>query len=141
MRGGFAIIYSNMRLLSLFVVFNLTLCTTGIYSVTDLFADESEGITTHCHDHEHSDVHGSLQHDSHDLEINATESPCYNCCLEVLPGSNDNGNFNATPAVVALLPFLSTEHDPGKTQFLNSVFTKRPHGPPDIYLLHSSYLL
>jgi hypothetical protein len=39
------------------------------------------------------------------------------------------------------LPFLSSESDSGKTQFLNSVFIKRPHGPPDIYLLHSSYLL
>ena len=141
MRDEFARIYFYMRFFSLFIVFNLILCTTGIYSAMDLFADELSGLSSHCHDHEQGDVHSSLQHDSRDLEINATESPCYNCCLEVLPGSNDNGNFNATPAVVALLPFLLTEHDPGITQFLNAVFTKRPHGPPDKYLLHSSYLL
>lgn len=130
-----------MRLLNLFIVFNLTLCTTGIYSATDLFADESAGLSSHCHDHEQGEVHGSLQHDSIDLELNAADVECYNCCLEVLPSSNDGGNFNVTPAVIALLPLLSPENDSVKTQFLNSVFTKRPHGPPDIYLLHSSYLL
>lgn len=130
-----------MRLLSLFIVFNLSLCTTGIYSATELFADESSGFSSHCHDHEQGDVHGSIQHDSINLEISATDVECYDCCLEVLPSFNDSGNFNATHSVVALLPFLSSESDSGKTQFLNSVFTKRPHGPPDIYLLHSSYLL
>lgn len=130
-----------MRLLNLFIVFNLTLCTTGLYSATDLFADESAGLSSHCHDHEQGDAHGSLQHDSINLELNAADVECYNCCLEVLPSSNDGGNFNVTPAVIALLPFLSSESDSGKIQFLNSVFTKRPHGPPDKYLLHSSYLL
>jgi len=130
-----------MRLLNLFIVLNLTLCTTGIYSVTELFADESSGLSSHCHGHEQGDVHDSLQHDSVDLKISATDVECYDCCLEVLPSSYDGGNFNTTPSIVALLPFLSSESDSGKTQFLNSVFTKRPHGPPDIYLLHSAYLL
>ena len=52
-----------------------------------------------------------------------------------------NSNFNTTPTVIALLPFLSSENDSSKIQFLNSIFTQRPHGPPDLYLLHSSYLL
>ena len=130
-----------MRLLNLFIVFNLALCTTGIYSATDLFADESAGLSSHCHDHEQGEVRGSLQHDSNNLELNAADVECYNCCLEVLPSSNDSGNFNVTAAVVALLPSLSSESDSSKIQFLNSVFTKRPHGPPDKYLLHSSYLL
>lgn len=138
--SGFARIYFNMRLLSLFIVFNLSLCTTGIYSATELFADESSGFSSHCHDHEQGDVHSSIQHDSINLEISATDVECYDCCLEVLPSSNDSGNFNITPAVIALLPSLSYENV-SRTQFLNSVFTKRPHGPPDIYLLHSSYLL
>ena len=130
-----------MRLLNLFIVFNLTLCTTGIYSATELFADESAGLSSHCHDREQGDVHGSLQHDSINLELNASEVECYNCCLEVLPSSNDSGNLNVAPAIIALLPATSSENDFSKLQLLNSVVTKRPHGPPDIYLLHSSYLL
>lgn len=129
-----------MRLLNLFIVLNLTLCTTGIYSITDLFAEESIHLSSNCHDHEYGEAHDSLQHSSNP-EIITADVECYDCCLEVLPSSNDSGNFNATPSVVALLPFLSSESDSGKTQFLNSIFTKRPHGPPDIYLLHSSYLL
>lgn len=141
MWSGFARIYFYMRLLNLFIVFNLALCTTGIYSATDLFADESAGLSSHCHDHEQGEVHSSLQHDSINLELNAVDVECYNCCLEVLPSSNDGGNLNVTPVVIALLPFLSSENDSGKIQFLNSIFTQRPHGPPDLYLLHSSYLL
>jgi hypothetical protein len=129
-----------MRLLNLFIVFNLILCTTGIYSVTDLFAEESTGLSSRCHGHEQGDVDDSSGHDSIDLEINATDVECYDCCLEVLPSSNDSGNFNATPAVVALLPFPLNESD-FRTKFLNLVVTELPHGPPDIYLLHSSYLL
>lgn len=139
--SGFARIYSCMRLHSLFIILNLTLCTTGIYSATDLLADESAGLSSHCHDHEQGEVHVSLKHDSIDLELNAADVECYNCCLEVLTSSNDGGNFNVTPSVIALLPSLSSENDSSKIQFLNSVYTKRPHGPPDKYLLHSSYLL
>lgn len=130
-----------MRLLNLFIIFNLTLCASGIYSATDLFADESVAVSSHCHGQEQGDVHGSLRHDSIDLEINAMNAECYNCCLDVLPGSNDGGNFNTTPSLIALLPFLSSDNGSNKIQFLNSVTTKRPHGPPDKYLLHSSYLL
>ena len=113
---------------------------TSIYSVTNLFVEESTGLSSHCYDHEQVDGHSSLQHDSIDLEISATDVECYDCCLEVLPSSYDGGNFNITHAVIALLPSISYEND-SRTQFLNSVFTKRPHGPPDKYLLHSSYLL
>ncbi len=130
-----------MRLLNLFIVFNLALCTTGIYSATDLFADESAGLSSHCHDHEQGEVHGPLKNDSINLELNAADVECYNCCLEVLPSSNDSGNFNVTVVVIALLPPTSSENDFSKLQLLNSVVTKRPHGPPDKYLLHSSYLL
>lgn len=141
MRSGYARIYFFMRLLSLFIVFNLTLCATGIYSATDLFAGESAGLTPHCRDHEQGNAHGSLRHNSINIEINAADAECYDCCLEVLPSSSNGGNFNATPAVIALFPFLSSENYSGKIQFSYSVFTKRPHDPPDLYLLHSSYLL
>ena len=130
-----------MRLFSLFVVFNLTLCTTGAHSVLDLFADESSGLGSHYHDNEQSDSHDSLEHNSTDLEIITSHAEHYDCCLEVVPSSNDGGNFNATHAIISYLPFLSSENDSDATQYLDSVFTKRPHGPPDIYLLHSSYLL
>ena len=139
--SGFASIYFKMRLLNIFVLFNLIICTTGIHSAMDLFADESTGLGSHYHDNEQSDSHDSLERNSINLELKAAHVECYNCCLEVLPSSNYGGNFNTTSAVIALLPFLSYENDSGKIQFLNSVVTKRPHGPPDIYLLHSSYLL
>jgi len=114
---------------------------TGVYSATDLFADESAGLSSHCHDQEQGDVQESLQHDSIDFELNAEQVECYNCCLDVLPSPNDNGNSNATPTVIALLPSLSFENNSGYIQVLKPIFAKRPHGPPDIYLLHSSFLL
>jgi len=141
MGSRYARIYFYMRLLNLFIVLNLTLCLTGIYSVTDLYADESAGSSSHCRDQEQGDAQESLQHDSIDFEINAEQVECYNCCLDVLPSPSDNGNLNASPTVIALLPFLSSENNSGYIQVLKPLFTKRPHGPPDIYLLHSSYLL
>ncbi len=142
MAPEFVRIYMYMRLLNLLIVFNLTLCMTGIYSATDLFADESASLTSHCHDHEQSEFDGSLQDGSIDLAINSsTHVECYNCCLDVLPSSNDGDNFNVAQSVITLLPSLSFKNDSSKIQILKSVFTKQPHSPPDLYLLHSSYLL
>lgn len=127
-----------MRFLNLLVILNLFLCTTGLYSVTDLFANEP--TKPNCHDHSEGNFH-ILDHDSIDLEIIATHAECYDCCLDILQGSNDWSNSNSMSTVINFLPPISSENNCNARQFLSSVFTKRPHGPPDIYRLHSSYLL
>ncbi|NIQ16765.1 MAG: hypothetical protein GTO02_20985 [Candidatus Dadabacteria bacterium] len=134
----FAKIY-NKRLLHLLVIFNLFLCTTGLYSATDLIAKQP--TRSICHDHTEVSLHNSLEHDSNDLEINATNTECYDCCLDVLPVSSELNNFNSTTIVVNYLPYPQSESEYSSGQHQYSVSTNRPHGPPDLYILNSSYLL
>lgn len=129
-----------MRLLYLFVTFNLILCTTGLYSAADLFANESQGISSHCHEHERSTDQDEFGNDSTVLKANSSDD-CYNCCLDVVTASHDQDNYSPIAVEIALSQTSKSNIQSYNKPVLHSILTIRKHGPPDLFTLHSSYLL
>lgn len=129
-----------MRLLYLFVTFNLVLCTTGLYSAADLFANESQGVSSHCHEHEQSAVQNEFGNDNTVFKANSSDD-CYNCCLDVVTASHDQDNFSPILVEIVLTQTSNSKIQSYNKPVLHSILTIRKHSPPDLFTLHSSYLL
>ncbi len=74
-------------------------------------------------------------------DINTTDSQNSQCCYEGLTNSSIDDNLINTDLVVVFLldfpDFLETKN----SKSIDFIFTQRVHGPPDIYLSVSRFLL
>lgn len=130
-----------MRFLSLLLIFSLVLCYSGICSATDLIADSTVVTSSHCDMANHDDADNSDESQVLIQDINTADSQNAHCCYEGLTNpSIDDNLINNNLVVVFLLDFpdfLETTN----SNSIDFIFTQRVHGPPDIYLSVSRFLL
>jgi len=130
-----------MRLLSLLVVVSVTLCYSGICSAAYLITDGPEDITSHCHTDNHDTVDSTKNYVTFNLDTNTVDTEVFDCCLDGLINTSIDDNFDYNAIAIGFISDFTSGLETNNNQFLKLIFTKRPHGPPDIYLLHSSFLL
>jgi len=133
-------IICNMRFISLFLIFNVALCYSGVCSATLFVAEGTANMGSHCemanHDADKSDESQVLfqypsTHDSENTQ----------CCYDVLTNSSTQDNSTYKALDVLYLLDLPTSQQTSSSRSIDLILTKRVHDPPDIYLSVSSFLL
>ena len=130
-----------MRFISLFLIFNIALCYSGICSATVFVAEGTDQMGSHC-DMANPDVANS----SDEFQVliqntNTTDTENSQCCYEGLTNSSVEDSLDKnTLAVLYLLDFPSYL-DAINPKNIALIITRSYHDPPDIYLSVSSFLL
>ena len=133
--------YFCMRLLSLFLIFNVALCYSGVCEATGLNADSAKETSSHCDMVNHGAGDSSDESQVFIQDVSNADSQNSHCCYEVLTNSSVDDNLAGQAFdVLYLLDFPASIKD-GNSKTIDLIITKSTHDPPDICLSVSSFLL
>jgi len=130
-----------MRFLSLFLIFSLALCYSGVCSATNLIADSADQTGSHCGMANHDGADSSDESQVLIQNVNTADSQHTQCCYEGLTNSSIEDNLANKALEVLYLLDLPTPLETSNSKSINLIITKSVHDPPDIYLSVSSFLL
>jgi len=135
------LIFSYMRFISLFLIFNVALCYSGICSATVFDAIGTETMGSHC-DMTNHDA-GDSSDESQVLIQNSSATNIGNseCCYEGLTNSSIEVNLDKNILAVLCLLDFPDHFDSNNSKNIDLITTRSSHDPPDIYLSVSSFLL
>lgn len=133
--------YLHMRFLSLFLIVSLAFCYSGVCSATDFIADSAPETGSHCDMANHDDADNSDESQAFMQVVDTTDTQNSRCCFESLINSSIDDNLKSKGfAVASLLDFPEILVTKG-SKYRALTFKHRAHGPPDIYISVSRFLL
>jgi hypothetical protein len=136
-----SLLLNSMRFLSLFLIFNVVLCYSGVCSAIAFEAKSAETMGSHCdmvnHDADDSTDESQvlIQNTSTAYKDNSQ------CCYEVLTNSSIKVNLDKNILVVLYLLDFPSYLDSNNSNNIDLITARSSHDPPDIYLSTSSFLL
>jgi len=130
-----------MRFVSLFLIFNIVLCYSGICSATVSDAESVDTNGSHCEMANHGETDNSNESQAIIKSSNTTDSENSQCCYEGLTNSSIEADQDQNIPVVLYLLDFSSYLDSKNSKNIDLITTRSSHDPPDIYLSVSSFLL
>jgi len=134
-------IICDMRFISLFLIFNIALCYSGICSETVFATEDAERMSSHCEMANHGETDNSDESQAIIKSSNTTDSENSECCYEGLTNSPIEADLDQNILVVLYLLDFPSYLDSNNSKNIDLITTKSSHDPPDIYLSVSSFLL
>jgi len=130
-----------MRFISLFLIFNIALCYSGVCSAIASVAERTEAMGSHCDMVNHSA--GDSSNEAQVLIQNSSTTNIGNseCCYEGLTNSSIEVNLDKNILAVLCLLDFPDHFDSNNSKNIDLTTTRSSHDPPDIYLSVSSFLL
>ncbi len=130
-----------MRFISLFLIFNIALCYSGICSATVFVAEGTDQMGSHC-DMANPDVANSSDESKVLIQNpNTPDTKNSNCCYEGLTNWSVEGSLDKNLLAVLYLLDFPSYLDAINSKNIDLIITRSSHDPPDIYLSVSSFLL
>ncbi len=130
-----------MRFLSLFLIFSLALCYSGVCSATVLIAEGSDEMGSHCEMGNHSDADSADEARTLIQNSSSTDIENSECCYQGLTNSSVEANLDKNILAVLYLLDFPDHFDSNSSKNIDLINTSSSHDPPDIYLSVSSFLL
>ena len=130
-----------MRFISLFLIFNIVLCYSGICSATVLIAESSDEMGSHCDMTNHSAADSTGESQVLIQNTSATDAENSECCYEGLTNSSIEVNLDKNILAVLYLLDFPDHFDSNNSKNIDLINSSSSHDPPDIYLSVSSFLL
>ncbi len=130
-----------MRFVSLFLIFNIVLCYSGICSATVLGAESTDTLGSHCEMVNHGETDNSDESQVLIKSSNTTDSENSECCYEGLTNSPVEADLDQNMLVVLYILDFPSYLDSSNSKNIDLINTKSSHDPPYIYLSVSSFLL
>ena len=134
-------IICDMRFVSLFLIFNIILCYSGICSATVLEAESTNTLGSHCEMVNHDATDSTDESQVFIQNASATDCDNSQCCYETLTNSSIETDLVQNILVVLYLLDFPSYLDSNNSKNIDLITTKSSHDPPDIYLSVSSFLL
>ncbi len=135
------LIFSYMRFISLFLIFNIALCYSGVCSATASVAERTEAMGSHCDMTNHAAADSADESQVLIQNTNATDAENSECCYEGLTNSSIEVNLDKNILAVLYLLDFPGSLDSNNSKNIDLITTRSSHDPPDIYLSVSSFLL
>lgn len=130
-----------MRFISLFLIFSLVLCYSGVCSATVFVAESADTMGSHCETANHSETDNSDESQVLIQNSNTANIENSECCYEGLTNSPIEADLDQNILVVLYLLDFPSYLDSNNSKNIDSITTKSFHDPPDIYLSVSRFLL
>lgn len=130
-----------MRFISLFLIFSLALCYSGVCSATVLVAESADTVRSHCDTVDHNANDSSNESQVLIKSSNTTDSENSECCYEGLTNSPIEADLDQNILVVLYLLDFHDHFDSKISKNIDLINSSSSHDPPDIYLSVSSFLL
>ena len=130
-----------MRFLSLFLIFNIALCYSGICSATVFEAISAGTMGSHCDMTNHNAADSTDESQVFIQNAGAADLENSQCCYEGLTNSSIEVNLDKNILVVLYLLDFPSYLDSNNSNNIDLIPTRSSHDPPDIYLSVSSFLL
>ncbi len=130
-----------MRFISLFLIFNIALCYSGICSATVFVAEGTDQMGSHCYM-----ANPDVANSSDEFQVliqnpNTTDTENSKCCYEGLTNSSVEDSLDKNLLAVLYLLDFPSYLDAINPKNIDLIITRSSHDPPDIYLSVSSFLL
>jgi hypothetical protein len=130
-----------MRFLSLFLIFNLALCYSGVYSFANIHADSAEGVSSHCDMTNHNAADSTDESQVSIQNASTIDLENSECCYEGLTNSSVEVNLDKNILAILYLLDFPDHFDSKISKNIDLINSSSSHDPPDIYLSVSSFLL
>ena len=130
-----------MRFLSLFLIFNVVLCYSGVCSAIAFEAKSAETMGSHCDMVNHDAGDSTDESQVLIQNTSTTETENSECCYEALTYSSIEYNSTYKALDVLYLLDFPNSLETNNSKNIDLIITRRAHDPPDIYLSTSSFLL
>ena len=130
-----------MRFISLFLIFNIALCYSGICSATVFVAEGTDQMGSHCYMANPDVVNSSDEFQVLIQNPNTTDTENPQCCYEGLTNSSVEDSLDKNILAVLYLLDFPTSLETSNSKSTDLIITRSFHDPPDIYLSVSSFLL
>ena len=134
-------IICDMRFISLFLIFNIILCYSGICSETVFATEDAQRMSSHCEMVNHGETDNSDESQVFIKNASATDCDNSQCCYETLTNSSIEADLDQNILVVLYLLDFPSYLDSNNSKNIDLITTRSAHDPPDIYLSVSSFLL
>ncbi|MEX0999984.1 MAG: hypothetical protein WD000_08525 [Thermodesulfobacteriota bacterium] len=130
-----------MRFISLFLIFNIALCYSGVYSAIASVAERTDEMGSHCDMANHDAADSADESQVLIQNTSATDAENSECCYEGLTNSSIEVNLDKNILAVLYLLDFPGYLDSNNSKNIDLITTRSSHDPPDIYLSVSSFLL
>ncbi|MGB3363936.1 MAG: hypothetical protein WBB48_04085 [Thermodesulfobacteriota bacterium] len=130
-----------MRFLSLFLIFSLALCYSGVCSATVLITESTDEMGSHCEMANHDSGDSSDEAQVLIQNDNSNDIENSECCYDGLTNSSVEVNLGKNILAVLYLLDFPDHFESNSSKNIDLINTSSSHDPPDIYLSVSSFLL
>ncbi len=136
-----SLLLNLMRFISLFLIFSIALCYSGVCSAIVFEAKSAETMGSHCDMVDHDDADSTDESQVFIQNTSTTDTENSECCYEGLTYSSIE--YNSTYKALDVLYLLDFPGylDSNNSNNIDLITTRSSHDPPDIYLSVSSFLL
>ena len=130
-----------MRFISLFLIFNIALCYSGVCSATVVRVVSTDEMGSHCDMANHAAADSADESQVLIQNTSATDAENSECCYEGLTNSSIEVNLDKNILAVLYLLDFPDHFDSKISKNIDLINSSSSHDPPDIYLSVSSFLL